>query len=81
MPTYTLKEVRLAWLAFQQLGQPQSGSPGSHYRARDQAWREYCRIRDHFMYDMKALNLGELNRLYYPSLCTPFNVNQSMSNN
>ena len=77
LPSYSLKEVRSAWDLFTQLGQPwisesgYGGSHPSHYKAREDAWKFYCKIRDHYLYGLGTISLNQLNEKWYPKMYVP----------
>ncbi len=70
----TLKEVRDAWNEFNDLPKPWcgrdgiGGAPLYFYNARNAAWANYTKIRDHYMYHKKAITLTELNMKWYPRI-------------
>ena len=66
LPEYTLKQVIDAWNVFNKLQTPHIGAFNHIYKDREIAWREYIKIRDHFLYSAGAIKLNELNRLWYP---------------
>lgn len=68
LPTYTVKDVKLAWIAFDRIGQPPVGAPLQMFRARQQAWKFYCNVRDHYLYATQQISLNELNQIWYPRI-------------
>ncbi len=68
----SLKDVREAWEAYARLPVPYinrdnvTGSPKHVYEAREAAWKEYTKVRDHYLYSVKAISLKELNQKWYP---------------
>lgn len=67
----TLKDMREAWEAFNALSPWSIGVKANaimhteYYKAREETWQEYCRHRDHYMYQKGAITLTELNFKWY----------------
>jgi hypothetical protein len=68
IPTHSLKEVSIAWNIFNSLHAPEKSSPAIHYKQRNEAWKSYAKIRDHFLYGIGKLSLHELNCVWYPKM-------------
>lgn len=69
----TVKDVRLAWKAFNDLPMylkkdmyRESASAVSTFKNREMAWLNYSKVRDHYLYSVGAISLTELNRKWYP---------------
>jgi hypothetical protein len=73
----SLEDVRIAWNKFNNLPTPTNGEPsGGHlvsavslpeeYVMREDAWKKYCKVRDHYLYSLKVVGLTELNSKWYP---------------
>lgn len=45
----TIKEIQMAWKAFNDLPTPQTSSMKQDYMARDAAWRVYTGLRDRYL--------------------------------
>lgn len=78
MQSYSLKDVRECWMTFSDLPLPwcgeggRGGAPARFYKQREDAWIEYTRARDHYLYSIGKLTLNELNMVWYKSMTTPF---------
>lgn len=53
----TLKDVRLAWDAFNDLPKPQHGMALHFFTAREAAWLSYTKLRDQLLYQLGTLRL------------------------
>lgn len=68
----TLSDVREAWNEFNTLPKPwageggRGGAPVHFYNARDAAWTNYTKVMDHYLYQIKAISLTDLNMKWYP---------------
>lgn len=68
----TLKDVKKAWDYFNALPVPftsteaRGGSPPKIDRDRAEAWKEYTKVRDLYMYGCGALTLGQYNEKWCP---------------
>lgn len=83
----SLKEVKVAWNVFNGLTAPVApeagshGSPLSHYKARNEAWKNYTKLRDYYLHSVGMITLNQLNAAWYPSLVQHYYSPRSIHKN